>query len=745
MTHDGQVAGLRNPKVMLTTALPVDREKGGQMTRPVLRNMRAIGIDTGGTFTDVVRVDQDGTVRVDKTASTPDDYARGVMDAIELASGPVGERQAELERISSVTLGTTIATNAFLTRTGAKVGLVTTAGHGDTLQIMRVFGRVAGLRPLQLQTYALTDKPPLIVPRNRICEVSERIDATGKIVVALNENETREALSRLTSLGVDIVVVAFLWSFLNNSHERRVCELASEWHPDLETVLSSEVSSRIGEYERTATAVVDAFVRPAVSKYLGRVRKGLDDRRVSCPFLIMHSTGGVGTQSYTEAHPVTTLFSGPAGGVIGAQRVGELLGHSNIICTDVGGTSFDVALIVDGRPLLRTTTTIDQQVLHLPSIDIVAIGAGGGSLVQVVDGSMKIGPESVGAYPGPACYDRGGSRATLTDANVVLGLINPDRFLSGRFRLKSDLAIKAMSEHVAIPLGLDPIKAAEAVFSIVNAKMADLIRTVTVERGLDPRDFVLYAYGGLGAIHGPFYGEDLQVKSVVVPLGKMSSVFSAFGIAMSDLVHVLELSIPMVDPFDAGRMNAVFEELERRARAQLLDDGIETKDQQLRRFVDMRYRGQLSELSVAIDEAAITSATAGKLGIAFERRYLQEFGSGSLLNGAATEITAFRIEAIGKRWQPQIADRDLKAFSGREPSLRIEQVNWPYAGRVDTSVFKGDELAAGAVVTGPALIDLGITSAAVPPGWRCAVDRWGNLEMEPVGAARELETRKREK
>lgn len=699
--------------------------------------MRAIGIDTGGTFTDIVRIDSNGTIHVDKVASTPDDFARGVMDAIELATDPGDGSQVDLNRISSVTLGTTIATNAFLTKKGAAVGVIATAGHGDTLQIMRVFGRVAGLKPLAMQTYAMTDKPPAIVPRARVLEVSERIDARGEVVIPLNERDVRQALSDLVSGGAEIVVVAFLWSFLNPAHERRVREIASENHPALGMVLSSDVAPRIGEYERTTTAVIDAFVRPALVQYLGKVRDGLDERKISCPFLIMHSTGGVGTQHYTERHPITTLFSGPAGGVIGAQRVGKLLGHSNIICTDVGGTSFDVGLIVDGRPLLRTTTIIDQQVFYLPSIDVVSIGAGGGSIIQVVDGSLKIGPESAGAYPGPACYDRGGSRPTLTDANLVLGFMNSDRFLSGRVKLNAAMANAAIWQHVARPLGLDTVKAAETVFSIVNAKMADLIRTVTVERGLDPRDFVLYAYGGLGPLHAPFYGEDLQVKSVVIPFGKMSSVFSAFGIAVSDVVHVLEVSARMPYPFVAARMNEVFDGLVQRARIQLLDDGIKSGDQQLQGYVDMRYHGQLSELSVAVNAEPFTPLSALGLSGAFESRYVQEFGTGSLLHGAPTEITSFRIEAVGKRRQMEIAPGKSTVRLCEERSSRRELVNWPSAGVVPSAVFDGEELGAGSTVTGPALIDLGITSTVVPPGRRCSVDQWGNLELKSVSGEEE--------
>ena len=419
----------------------------------------------------------------------------------------------------------------------------------------------------EIQTYAATSKPAPIVPKSLIAEIDERIDYTGEVVVALDEDQVAREIDRLVEAGVEALAVSFLWGFLNSDHEKRVEAIAKERHPALFVSLGSVLSSKLGEYERTEAAVLNAYVARPVRRYLETISAGLSAKGVEAPVLVMHSAGGLATESHAKAHPITTLFSGPAGGVVASMRVAEAIGLRNIVCADVGGTTFDVGLIVDGRPLLRSTSTIDQRVMYCPTIDLVSIGAGGGSIARVDPRTRRVlvGPESAGAAPGPACYGRGGAYPTVTDANLVLGYMDPDHFLGGRFKLDRQAAVDALQRHVAEPMGISVEQAAAAVFAIVNAKMADLVRKITVERGYDPRDFTLCAYGGLGPLHAPFYAGDLHVKSLVVPLGELSSVFSAFGIATADILHVQDRSTHLLEDL-AATLDSLFQGLGARRR-----------------------------------------------------------------------------------------------------------------------------------------------------------------------------------
>ena len=691
--------------------------------------MRTIGIDTGGTFTDLVEIRSDGTVEVHKVPSTPDNFARGVLTALDRVDGP--------EDIISVTLGTTIATNAFLTRTGATVGLLTTAGHGDTLEVMRVFGRVAGFSSTEMQSYAATDKPVPVVPRNLVREIVERIDCRGEVIVPLDEEQAIAAIDSLVAAGVEVVAVSFLWSFLEPRHERRIREIAAARFPGFGVILSSDVVPKLGEYERTVATAVDAFVSPALTRYLDRIGEGRRERGLSAPILVMHSTGGVGTEAYTREHAITTLFSGPAGGVIGAQRLGEQLGHTNIVCTDMGGTSFDVGLVLDGRPLLRTTTTIDQHVMFLPSIDIVAIGSGGGSLLSAGDNRLRIGPKSAGADPGPACYGRGGTQPTITDVDVVLGYIDPARFIGGLIELDPDRARAALDEHVASPLGMTVDEAAAAAFTIANARMADLIRKVTVERGFDPRDFVLYAYGGLGPLHAPFYGIDFDVRAIVIPLGQISSVFSAYGIAVSDLLHVYETSRVLHAPFDPEALEHGFAALEEEAERQLEADGIPVTGREIRHLLEMRYKGQFSEIVVPVRAGPLAAGDMVEIVAAFERLYVAAFGPGSLWREGQIEIAAFRIEAIGRRRMPAagLASRPDRAAG---PAAWERDIYWPSEGRyIKSPVLSEGALSPDRMIEGPAALDLTTTTVLVPPGWNCRCYPTGTLILTLAGGGAE--------
>ena len=689
--------------------------------------MSVIGIDTGGTFCDLVIIDRDGRASVQKSPSTPADNSRGVFDVLAIAQSASAEPAvAFFSDITALALGTTIATNTVVTHSGSPIGLLTTRGHGDMLSIMRVNGRVAG-RPLaEIQNYSITDKPRPIVPKTMIHELDERIDSAGDIIVALDPSQVEAAADALVAAGVRSIAVSLLWAFLNPVHEKAIERIIRRRHPGIFVSLGSELSRRLGEYERTEAAVINGYVAETVQDYLNKVSSGLRSKGLPQLPFIMHTAGGVGTELSARKRPITTLFSGPAGGIVASKKICEAAGFDNVICADVGGTTFDVGLIVNGRALLRSTTIIDQRVMYCSTIDVISIGAGGGSIAKVDTASRRllVGPQSAGAVPGPACYGRGGDLPTVTDANLVLGYMDPERFLGGRFVLSRDAATAALSKHIAEPLGISVEEAAIGVFSIVNAKMADLVRKVTVERGLDPRDFVLCAYGGLGPLHAPFYGQDLNVKAVMIPLGELSSVFSAYGIATADLMHVREMSVNLREPFTHRELNSAFAHLANEANADLESDGVAASDRHIRRFIEVRYVGQLNDMTVEVPDHIDASFDVRSR---FEDLYVEAFGPGAAWKTAPIEIVGCRLEALGKRQQFSPAKL---AAAGTLERHATRDVYWPQAnGFIATPVYAGSSVLAGAKLAGPAVVEFATTTIVVPPGWECNTDAVGNLML----------------
>lgn len=694
--------------------------------------MFTIGLDTGGTFSDCVAIDERGHIVVEKAPSTPEDFAQGVLEVLEQVRPRFDAASVSFyEQISSLAHGSTITTNAVITGSGARVGLLTTIGHRDILPAMRVIGRVAGLRERELLDYAGTDKPAPIVPRRLIQEVQERIDYKGAVVLPVNMMSARKGIETLLNEGVEAIGVCLLWSFMNPSHEQQLKALIQEMAPGLPVSISSEIVPKLGDYERTETTVLNAYTTPVLRRYLSGLTSSLHEKGLRTPLLIMQSTGGVIPSAQAMDLPVTTLASGPAGGVIGAQYLGSLLGHPNIVCTDVGGTSFDVGLVVDGYPLINPFTIVNQHTLLLPTVDITSIGSGGGSIARVVQGpSLKVGPQSAGAKPGPACYDLGGTEPTVTDADVILGYINPEYFLGGRIKLNRLKAERAVKEKIADSLGMTVEEAAAGIVRIVNSQMADLIRKVTVERGYDPRDFVLYAYGGAGPIHAPSYGAELGVRSIVVPLGEMASVFSAFGIGTCDIMHVYELSKPLIVPFGPEEVNRQFEFLESRGLAQLEEDGIRSGDMVFQRFVEMRYKFQVHQVQVPVPERKLDESSLVTLIARFEEVYESLYGKGAGYREAGIELITCRLNAIGRRSKPALRRKEEERGSPLKGTKAERPVYWPEARDfLQTPVYKGSRLAAGQVLSGPAVIEMATTTVLVHPRHECKVDEYGNLAI----------------
>ncbi len=687
--------------------------------------MSTIGVDTGGTFTDLVYMRDDGQIEVAKRPSTPPDFSVGVMDVVEA----IDKGRNVLGGLDYFYHGTTVATNAMITGSGARIGFITTAGHRDVLPMMRIIGRSAGKSEIELKQYSYSDKPAPIVPKSRIKEVHERIDYKGAVVVPLNEASARKAVRELLADGVQAIGVCFLWSFKNRGHERRMREIIVEEAPGLHVSISSDIVPAMKEYERSATTAVNAHVAPLLTSYLSKLQDALRKRGLGSPLLVMQSMGGAMRAADSERRSVNTLASGPAGGIVAAKFLGNLLGHRNIIGADVGGTSFDVGLVVDGEPIITSTSTVNQYTLLAPTIDIVSIGAGGGSIAWADLGRLKVGPHSAGADPGPACYGRGGVQPTVTDADIVLGYIDPDYFLGGDFKLNRALAFKAIEEKIARPLGMSVRDAASGIIEIANHHMSDLIRKMTIERGYDPRDFVVYGFGGAGPLHGGAFGRELGVKEVIFPLGNISSAFSALGLAVSDLTTVTQLSDYALAPFDAAIVGKHFEALEKEAVESLKGGGAKRGKITLQRILELRYKGQTHQVDTPVGGGAITSKTLEATIKEFERRYERLYGRGSGFREAGIELVTYRVLGtthIQDAHLQKLAEGDSDPAPAR---LGVEKLYWrELKQEVETAIY-GGKIKPGMAFDGPAVIRFEATTALIHPGQHARIDSYGNVRI----------------
>jgi N-methylhydantoinase A len=684
------------------------------------------GVDIGGTFTDCVIMDESGTLTLAKASSTPPDFSEGFMAAVEEGARRAGLGLEELLSQTDLLLhGTTVGTNVLVQMRGARTGLITTRGHRDALIMMRSFGRSAGLPIERLLHVSRHRKPDPIVPPALIKEVSERVDWAGDVFLPLNEDEARSAIAELLDDGVESIAISFLWGFVNPEHERRVKAMVEEMAPGVFVSCAHELIAKPGEYERTAAAAINCFIGPTTSRYVKRLDASTTERGYDHPLLIMQAAGGVVPAAQAAESPLFTIGSGPVGGVTGAAFLAGLLGHRDVIACDMGGTSFDVGLIHDGLALTATDTVINQYTFFMPRLLIESIGAGGGSIIWIDEGSrtMRVGPESAGALPGPACYGRGGDRPTTSDANVVLGRYNPDNFLGGRMTLDAEAARRAMAT-VAEPMGMSEVEAAAGAVRIVESQMADLMRQMTLEQGLDPRGFVVYAYGGAGGAHAANFARELGCDRVVVPLGDLASTWSALGVMSSDVLHVYEKAQLMSAPFDEAALNAVFGELEERARAQLAEEGFAGDRVEIRRFADMKFNLQIHQVEVPVPDGDLSAEQAEAQVGRFVERYEQVYGAGSAFTGAGVQAGVFRVSARGKVRTPALVQRPP---DGRPPSPGTRDVHWEGEGFRPTDIHRGEDLGPGAVIEGPAIVEMAETTIVVPPGDTGTVDPYGSF------------------
>jgi N-methylhydantoinase A len=681
-------------------------------------------VDTGGTFTDFVFLQEEtGEVLIAKLLSTPDDPSAAVTEGID----EFLSRRSEVS-VTYFCHGTTVGTNALLEEKGVRTGLLVTAGFRGVYEIMEQ------ARPHGPAIFDLDyRKPALLAPQSRTREVGERVSARGEVLTGLDEQSVREVLRELGTQGIESLAVCLLFSFLHPLHEQRVREIAREELPGCRVSLSSDVLPRIREYYRLSTTVVNAYLHPLLERYLRRLHDNLGTAGVAtAQAYVMQSNGGTATFGKAADKAAATLLSGPAGGVTASGAVGLRCGVQRIITFDMGGTSCDVALLEGGRPRLTTEATIAGRHVALPTLDIDTVSAGGGTIARVdVHGLLRVGPESAGSVPGPACYRRGGRLPTVTDANLVLGYLSEQSRLGGSLTLDRAAAERALAEHVAEPLGIDVIAAARGVVDIVNTQMQEAIKGISTMRGHDLRDFTLVGFGGAGPVHAAALMADLHMAGALIPAHP--GVFSALGLLMADVQHdhITSRLSPLAE-VTAADMLAVFTRLSTDARTELIDQGFTDETIALHHIVEMRYAGQGYELPIAVSLDDIAQGDLRALRKAFDEEHLERFGHAA--PEEQVEVVSYRV--TGRGLVPEVPLPRHEPV-GRPLAEAQVGVRRSYFGQRATQcpVYDRELLDVGVEFIGPAIIDQADSTVVVLPGQRAEVDPWHNLLVTPAGGA----------
>jgi N-methylhydantoinase A len=686
----------------------------------------------GGTFTDIVLErtraagDDSQQVVVTKVPSTPQDQSQGVTDGVLQVCRMAGIAPGDIDMLFH---GTTVATNMVIERKGAEVGMLTTRGFRDILHMAR------HKRPhnFSLQFDVPWQSKPLVKRRNRLPITERLMPPSGEVAVPLDEAEVREAAELFKKRGIDAVIVGFLFSFLNDSHEKRAVEILREVLPDAFICASSEVVNVIREYERFSSTAMNAYIGPKTALYLNRLESRLRENGIDCPVRIMQSNGGISTVAQSATLPIGLLLSGPAGGVIGGKWTGEHCDTGNVITIDIGGTSADISVIQDGE--LRIKNQRDTEVAGLPvlapMIDIDAIGAGGGSIAYIDEGgAFRVGPRSAGAEPGPACYDRGGSEPTVTDAQVVLGRLDPERFLGGDLSIDRALAEKAIKEHIADPLGMSVTEAALGILRIINNNMALAINANSVAKGIDPRGFSLMGFGGAGPLHAVALGEMIQAKAVISPL--QPGITAAMGLLVTDLKYEYTRSVlqTLNDADDAAlaRINAIMEELTVEADAQLDADGIPAEARTYQKIMEGRYLGQGFELRADMPEGPLTPANKQAVIDSFFNVHKETYGHA--FRDQITEGVTLRVVASAKVDQLRLASLDRGGRENPDVALLYSRDTVFDDGKpTPTPRYDREKLLAEDRVTGPAIITQHNSTTIVPPGFAATVLGHGDIRI----------------
>jgi N-methylhydantoinase A len=688
-----------------------------------------LGIDIGGTFTDATLIDEKtGQMWIDKTLSTPRDPSIGFMEATHRILRKAGVQPAG---VTYLVHSTTVATNSVIEGKVARTGFITTEGFRDMLEIARQ------IRPVLYDL--LFEKPKPLAPRYLCFGVPERLDARGNVLTPLDETAVRAVAEQLRREEVESVAVCLLHSYINPSHEQRVGEILGEMLPGVVVSLSSEVAPEFREYFRASTTVINACIRPVVGRYLQNIEDRLRAEGVPAELLIMQSSGGVLTFETARDKPVFMVESGPAAGVIAATFIGDVIGRRDIISFDMGGTTAKAGLIQNGAPRVTKEYEVGAAArpgtgsskgsgypIRTPVIDLVEIGAGGGSIAWVDSGGvLRVGPQSAGADPGPVCYGRGGTLPTISDANLVLGRLNPDYFLGGEIKLDVQGAWNAIKEKCADPLGMDVLTVANGIVEIANAAMVNALRLVSVQRGYDPRNFAMVAFGGAGPVHANRLAAEAEIPTMIIPMSP--GITSALGLLTTDLKH--DYSVTFIRPtaqLEPAEVEAIYQRLQEQGRATLAREGVSPADMLFIRHVDMRYVGQSYELTVALPDQPLTPAVVADALAEFHREHDRAYGYNAPSEPA--EFVNLRLTAMGKIAKPRL--RQIPPAAGAVSAARKSSRQVYYAeagGYVDCAIYDRYLLGEGHVVEGPAIVEEVDSTTVLHPGWRAAVDKYGNL------------------
>ena len=702
----------------------------------------SIDIDVGGTFTDLV-LTIDGERLIAKCPTTPHDLSIGFLNAIEAGGEKVGLSVDELlPKIDIIRYSTTVALNRLLQRIGPRIGLLTTEGHEDAIIIGRGAQWTDGQRVAERRNIAVQNKPLPLIERNLILGVRERIDSSGAVLRPLDEEDLRHKLRLLMDRGARAIVVSLLWSFMNPAHEKRVREIIREEYKEyhigfVPVVLSSSVVSKIGEYERTMTAVLDAYLQQSMQNDIGATWDKLRDKGYRGAFLMIHNSGGSADIFKTPAS--RTFNGGPVAGLMGSAYFAEKLGYKNVIAGDVGGTSFDVGLVVDAN--VRNYTfrpVIDKWMVNVTMMQTISVGAGGGSIAKVDNGRLTVGPRSAGSMPGPACYDLGGTEPTVTDADVVLGYINPDTYYGGRMPLSKAKAERAIRDKIAKPLGIEVIEAAALIRRVIDENMAGAIKREVHMRGYHPEDFVLFAFGGAGPTHMSGLRGDVP-KAVMFPA---APVFCAMGSSIMDIVHMYEQSRRMVfmQPMtekiviDPAVFNATVDAMIAKAKQELASEGLNVDDARYSIELDMLYGGQVNLKRASSPRLRIESdADALAIYEEFEKEFSEAFSPLVVNKPGGVFLDNFVLRVTVPTWKPEVPVYELQ---GADPSAAIlgkRKAYWPETKEwFETTTYQFEQLQPGNLVIGPAVIEAELTTIVVPPGQKFSIEKHGLGILEAV-------------
>ena len=673
-----------------------------------------IGVDTGGTFTDVICRRDGYPDMVLKVPSTPDEPSKAVMSAVRQILKAAG---GEMSAVRRFVHGTTVATNAVLERKGAESGLITTSGFADVLEIGRQMR--TDIYELQLDP----ETPVFLAPGARRTEVIERISSEGEILKPLDETSLRNAIGTLCTEGVTSIAVCFLFSFLNPTHERRVRDIIEAEYPDISVSLSSDVDPAFREYERTVVTAFDAYTKPVLRDYLSELDSALSKSGVVAPLQVMQSRGGISAASTATKRPVRLFLSGPAAGVIGGSGAGHAAGENNLITVDIGGTSCDIALVAEGRPLVRPEGRIDGYLVRVPMVDVNAMGSGGGSIAWLdAAGGLRVGPQSAGADPGPACYGRDGKLATVTDASIALGFLNPDYFAGGTVPLDRGLAEQAIRETIAVPLSMTVEQAALGIHQVVNAQMAEGMRQVSIRQGHDPRDFSLVPLGGAGPVHGIPLAEELSIDTVIIP--RHPGVLSAEGLLVAPIEHEVSIGFPHdLDSVGINELKMIFDELDAQCAALMDAEANEVENVEIIHAVDICYVGQSHYLDITVDLS--DAKPRESIYRDFIRAHEQVFGY-------STESPAriVNLRSIHRSQRHELSVPIAAEQSSQNPLKRRRVVVFEVGKDTEVDIFDRSCLSVGTAIDGPAIIEQSDTTTVLHVGWTATVIESGELILK---------------